>query len=46
MNYKDITLDEENFTDAVVGITYQCNSRCVMCNIWQYKGPAPLAAEE
>ncbi len=23
--------------DAVVAVTYRCNSRCVMCNIWQIK---------
>ena len=39
-------LKANNFTDAVIAITYVCNSRCVMCNIWQYKGPAPLPAEE
>ncbi len=42
----ELSLHEHDFTDAVIAITYQCNSRCIMCNIWQYKGPAPLAAEE
>ena len=23
--------------DAVLAVTYRCNSRCVMCNIWQIK---------
>jgi MoaA/NifB/PqqE/SkfB family radical SAM enzyme len=23
--------------DAVIAVTYRCNSRCVMCNIWQIK---------
>lgn len=23
--------------DAVVAVTYRCNSRCIMCNIWQIK---------
>ncbi|MFH1426541.1 MAG: radical SAM protein [Candidatus Kerfeldbacteria bacterium] len=23
--------------DAVIGITYNCNSKCVMCDIWQMK---------
>ncbi|SRR6056297_550240 len=23
--------------DSVVAVTYRCNSRCVMCNIWQIK---------
>lgn len=22
--------------DALIGITYRCNARCVMCNTWQY----------
>ena len=39
-------LYESKFKDAVIAITYACNSRCQMCNIWQYKGPAPLAVEE
>ncbi len=28
--------------DATVAITYQCNSRCQMCNIWQIKNPPNL----
>lgn len=43
---EEIKLDAHELVDAVITITYQCNSRCIMCNIWQYKGPAPLAAEE
>lgn len=46
MQKQEDSLKAHNFTDAVIAITYQCNSRCVMCNIWQYKGPAPLPAEE
>lgn len=29
--------------DATIAITYSCNSRCVMCNIWQEKNPPSLA---
>lgn len=39
-------LKASKITDAVIAITYMCNARCQMCNIWQYKGPAPLPAEE
>ncbi len=46
MQKSKTSLLANNFIDAVIAITYQCNSRCVMCNIWQYKGPAPLPAEE
>ena len=41
-----IKLREGEFTDAVIAITYMCNSRCIMCNIWQYKGPLPLDSKE
>jgi len=41
-----LKLNENDFIDCVIGITYVCNSRCVMCNIWQYKGPAPIDASE
>lgn len=27
--------------DAVIAVTYQCNSRCRMCNIWQIKNNIP-----
>jgi Fe-coproporphyrin III synthase len=27
--------------DAVIAVTYQCNSRCRMCNIWQIKNNKP-----
>lgn len=30
--------------DATIAITYRCNSRCQMCNIWQIKNPAELPA--
>lgn len=39
-------LNAREMVDAVIAVTYACNSRCIQCNIWQYKGPAPLAAEE
>ena len=29
--------------DATVAITYACNSRCQMCNIWQIKNPPLLS---
>lgn len=28
--------------DATIAITYRCNSRCRMCNIWQIENPADL----
>ncbi len=31
--------------DATIAITYQCNARCVMCNIWQKKDP-PVMPEQ
>jgi len=31
--------------DATVAITYACNSRCQMCNIWQIKNPPLLSLE-
>ena len=31
--------------DATVAITYQCNARCTMCNIWQKKSPPVMPAE-
>ena len=30
--------------DATVAVTYKCNSRCQMCNIWQIKEPNELPA--
>lgn len=32
--------------DAVIAVTYLCNSRCIMCNIWQIKDLPTLKAEE
>ena len=31
--------------DATIAITYQCNARCVMCNIWQKKSPPVMPVE-
>ena len=31
--------------DAVVAVTYRCNSRCVMCNIWQIEDFPELPPE-
>lgn len=35
-----------NLIDAVIGVTYQCNSRCVMCNIWRNQNLPSLSIEE
>ena len=32
--------------DAVVAVTYRCNSRCIMCNIWQIKNFPEINYEE
>ncbi|OGF31342.1 hypothetical protein A2223_03380 [Candidatus Falkowbacteria bacterium RIFOXYA2_FULL_35_8] len=32
--------------DAVVAVTYRCNARCVMCNIWQIKDFPEIQASE
>jgi len=29
--------------DATIAITYSCNSRCQMCNIWQIENPASMS---
>jgi len=31
--------------DATIAITYKCNSRCQMCNIWQDQNPIELPLE-
>jgi len=33
-------------TDAVVAVTYRCNSRCLMCGIWKIKGHTELAPKD
>lgn len=35
-----------NPIDCVIGITYNCNARCVMCDIWKIKNFPELAVEE
>ncbi len=32
--------------DATIAVTYFCNSRCRMCNIWQDKNPRSLKKED
>ncbi len=32
--------------DAVIGITYNCNSRCVMCDIWKMDPQEQLTADD
>lgn len=32
--------------DCVLAVTYKCNSRCVMCDIWKLKNSFELAQEE
>ena len=32
--------------DAVAAVTYRCNSRCIMCNIWQIKDFPEIPAED
>lgn len=34
------------FTEAVIAITYQCNLRCKMCNIWQKKNEEQTLSPE
>lgn len=41
-----LNLRERDLVDAVITVTYMCNSRCIQCNIWQYKGPQPLDSKE
>jgi|GEM_PF-198997 len=33
-------------TDCVLGITYACNSKCVMCDIWQIANPPQIDPNE
>lgn len=33
-------------TDAVVAVTYRCNSRCIMCNIWQIRDFPEMPAHD
>lgn len=36
----------ENPIDCVIGINYICNSRCIMCDIWQNKTYPEITPEE
>lgn len=33
-------------THAIVAVTYRCNARCVMCDIWKKKGTPEMAPED
>lgn len=33
-------------TDSVIAITYHCNAKCQMCNIWQIKEHSDISASE
>lgn len=35
-------MKNSSLKDAVIAVTYSCNSRCRMCNIWQMKSPPQL----
>ncbi len=35
-----------HFEDAVIAVTYICNSRCTMCNIWKIKDLPKLRVED
>jgi MoaA/NifB/PqqE/SkfB family radical SAM enzyme len=39
---KNFRSDSHRPQDATMAVTYRCNSRCRMCNIWQEKGSAEL----
>lgn len=34
--------NDKKIKDATIAITYRCNSRCRMCNIWQIENPVDL----
>ncbi|MEK7644081.1 MAG: radical SAM protein [Patescibacteria group bacterium] len=36
----------QNPIDCVIGINYICNSKCIMCDIWQNKSYPEIPAEE
>ena len=44
IKFKHKFLKEKKYKpiDATIAITYKCNSRCKMCNIWQEKNPLSL----
>lgn len=39
-------MNKSNIKDAVIAVTYRCNSRCIMCNIWQKNDFADFPAED
>ena len=39
-------MEKSRLKDLVIAITYQCNSRCRMCNIWRENLPGSLKAED
>lgn len=39
-------MKKSSYKDLVIAITYQCNSRCRMCNIWRKNLLGDLTAED
>ncbi|MBI2459472.1 MAG: radical SAM protein [Parcubacteria group bacterium] len=39
-------MKKSSYKDLVIAITYQCNSRCRMCNIWRKNAAGGLKAED
>ncbi len=37
---------KSNLKDVVIAVTYQCNSRCIMCEIWKKKSVLELYPED
>lgn len=33
-------------TDAIIAVTYRCDGRCAMCNIWQFKPQECLSVDD
>lgn len=40
-NYREL-----NPTEALIAVTYNCNARCTMCNIWQTKNDDKLTPQD
>ncbi|MCK5511102.1 glycosyltransferase [Candidatus Parcubacteria bacterium] len=42
------SISQKKYTpkDATIAVTYLCNSRCTMCNIWQDKNPQSLSKND
>ncbi|MDD4271416.1 MAG: radical SAM protein [Patescibacteria group bacterium] len=38
-------MEKSSYMDLVIAITYQCNSRCRMCNIWRKNLPGSIKAD-